>query len=549
MSEPRSASTLARNATLVAVCTGLSRVLGFAREMASAALFGALPIADALTLAFNIPNFLRRLLGEGALTAAFLPMFSRAEHEGGDAAARRLVAVVGGAQLAVLCLLAVAGTSFCLLLPPSVLARFLESDAERAPLLLRYLTILFPYIVPICLYAFGMAILNARSRFFVPAFAPVLQNVVALAAYGAAWGVAGGFQDPRSLNDAELDLGARIVAGGLLAGGTVMFLVQLPSLRAERMLVRPRLEVSHPAFREFVRRVLPMVLSMGVVQLSVLFSSFIALAVVPQGGVVYLNRAARLFQLPQGMVGTAVATAAFPHLSRSWQERRFDVVRSELDRALGLATLLGVPAAMGLLALALPIVTVLFGLGQFTPEDCEKTAWVLVAFAPSIPFLTAVPLIVRIYYAAGDTRTPSALAASLVFLDLGLAYTLGRRFGAPGIASGTTAVSILNLLLLLRLARRFELPRSRVLAQRIGRILLVGAACGAAAAGTRALFEWSASGPPSGGRTLLILEVATSIGAGIAAFVGASRALKIPELDDLAALFRRRRLPSDRLPG
>ena len=185
---PPAASPLARNSVLVAACVGLSRVLGYARDSALGALFGASPTYEALRLAFNVPNFLRRLLGEGAFTGVFLPMFQRARARGGDGAARELVQIVGGAQLVVLCALAIVGSTICVFLPPSVLAHLLEKDPGRAPLLLQYLAILIPYLVPVCLYAFAMAILNARSRFFVPAIAPFFQNVVALGAFLLAWG-------------------------------------------------------------------------------------------------------------------------------------------------------------------------------------------------------------------------------------------------------------------------------------------------------------------------------------------------------------------------
>lgn len=538
---PAPRSLLARNASLVAACTAASRVLGFARDSALSALFGSEPVGQALRLAFNVPNFLRRLLGEGALTAVLLPMLGRAKAEKGGGEARRLVAVVGGAQAAVLVALALAGVAACLAVPPSAVARFLEDDPQRAPLLLRYLAILIPYLVPVCLYALAMAVLNAQGRFFRPAIAPFLQNFIALVACGVAWGVAARFGNPLAMDEASMDLGARIVAVGFLAGGVAMFALQLPGLRAERMLVRPRLAPRDPAFREFLSKLAPMLLSTGVVQFSVLISSAIAFAV-SSGANVHLDFAARLFQLPQGLIGTAVAVAAFPQLARSWHEKKLDEARGAIDHGLALATLFGAPAAAGLLALALPIVTLLFGHGRFTAEDCEQTAWALVAFAGSIPFLTAVPLLVRVFYVAGDTRTPSAIAAGLVAIDVGLAYALGRKLGAPGIAAATTVTAVLNCALLVAFGRRFALPRSPDLPGKLVRILVVAAATGLTAYAVRAAFDaWGAGRPSGAGTARLALEVAASILAGMGAFLLVARALKIQELDDFALLRRRRR--------
>ncbi|MFN0206215.1 MAG: murein biosynthesis integral membrane protein MurJ [Planctomycetota bacterium] len=532
-------SRLARNSFLVGACTGLSRILGFARDTALGALLGSTPTHEALKLAFSIPNFLRRLFGEGALTAVFLPIFQREQTRAGGAGARETVSVVGGAQVFLLVFLALAGSGFCYFLPPSVLAQFLDKNPERAPLLLQYLTILVPYLVPVCLYAFAMAILNARGKFFIPAIAPFFQNVVALAAFFVAWGVAGDFKNPTLLTTEELDTAARIVAIGFLTGGVTMFLMQIPSLRAEGMWVRPKLKLTHPAFLEFAKNLLPMALSLGAVQLTVLLSSMVAFSVVAGGANVHLDYAARIFQLPQGIVGSAVATAAFPNLSKFWQEKRFHDVRTELDRGLGLAIFLGAAAAAGLLALAAPIVTVLFGYGKFDDVACAETSKALVAFSFSIPFLTAVPLLARIFYAAGNTRTPSYVAASLVIVDVGGALLLARPYGVAGIAGAATATSILNCMVLAYLLKGFPLPASPALFGHILKIVACAAACGIAAFATRFLFDNYIFAQPS--RLLLAIEVAASIAAGAAALFGTAAALQLPEVQDLGAAIRRRR--------
>lgn len=532
-------SRLARNSFLVGACTGLSRILGFARDTALGALLGSSPTHEALKLAFAIPNFLRRLFGEGALTAVFLPIFQREQTRAGDAGAREVVSVVGGAQLFLLVILALAGSGFCYFLPPSVLGQLLEKNPERAPLLLQYLTILVPYLVPVCLYAFAMAILNARGKFFIPAIAPFFQNLTALAAFFAAWGIAGNFKNPTLLTTAELDLAARIVAIGFLTGGIVMFLMQLPSLRAEGMFVRPKLKLTNPAFLEFAKNLLPMALSLGAVQVTVLLSSVVAYSVVAGGANIHLDYAARIFQLPQGIVGSAVATAAFPNLAKFWQEKRFQDVRSELDRGLGLAIFLGAAASAGLLALAAPIVTVLFGYGKFDDAACAETSKALVAFSFSIPFLTAMPLLARIFYSAGNTRTPSYVAASFVIVDAGGAFLLARPFGVAGIAAAATATSILNCLFLAYLLKNFPLPASPSLFRHILKIVVCAAACGIAAFGTRFVFDNYIFPQPS--RVFLAIEVAVSIGAGVAALFAAASVLKLPEVSDMRAALRRRR--------
>ncbi len=534
-------SRLTERTLVVAGSTALSRVLGYVRDSALGALLGSSPTYSALRLAFNIPNFARRLLGEGALTAAFLPMFSRVHRAEGADAARGLVAVVGGAQLAVLSLLAMAGLATCLLLPPSAIASILLEEPERAPLLLRYLAILIPYVVPVCLYAFAMAILNARGRFFLPAIAPFLQNVVALASFVVAWGVAADFRDPRGLGPAELDRAARIVAVGFLLGGVAMFLLQVPALTAERMLTWPRVRVSHPAFREFLGRFLPVALSIGVVQVSVLAAGFLAFAILGDGGNVHLDYAARIFQLPQGLVGAAVATAAFPQLARSWDAGRLDEVSTELRRALGLATILGAPAAAGLLVLALPTTTVLYGYGAFDARACAETANALVAFSLSIPFLTAVPVLARIYFAAGDTKTPSLIALGLVAFDLSAAYVFGRTFGVAGIASATTVTAVLNCGLLVLLLRRHRIPSLGDFRGRLVRLLVVGVACGVAAWVARLAAERVLEGFALPPRLLVAATLVAGIVAGFGAVVLAARLLGLDELAQVWAVLRQRR--------
>lgn len=508
------------------------------RDSALGALFGTTPTYEALRLAFSIPNFLRRLFGEGALTAVFLPMFQRARQAGGDAAARETVAVVGGAQVVLLLILAILGSGICYFLPPSVLGSVLVENPERAPLLLKYLTILVPYLVPVCLYAFAMAILNARARFFGPAMAPFFQNVIALAAFFVAWGVAGNFKNPHLFTIEELDLAAQIVAIGFLCGGFTMFIIQIPALRAEGMLVKPKLQFGHPLFREFAKNLLPMALSLGAVQLSVLLSTFVAFSVVANGANIHLDYASRIFQLPQGIVGSAVATAAFPNLARSWHEKKYNDVRRELDRGLGLAIFLGASAAAGLLALAHPIVTVLYGYGKFDEVACERTAAALVAFSFSIPFLTAVPLLARIFYAAGDTRTPSFVAAALVATDFGGAFILAKLYGVPGIASATTITAVLNCIVLAFLIKKFALPKSDGLAGKIVKITIAAAACAAGSLGTRLLFEAFA---PAGSRPWLIAEVALSIAVGTGALLAVAAILGLEEFHEIWAILRRRR--------
>lgn len=531
-------SALARTSVLVGICTGLSRILGYARDTALGALFGDSPTHEALRLAFAIPNFLRRLLGEGALTAVFLPMFQRARQRGGEAEARNTVAIVGGAQFVALAFIATLGSGFCYFLPPSVFQQYVDRNPERIPLLLRYLTILIPYLVPVCLYAFAMAILNARRRFFMPAMAPFFQNCVALGAFFVAWGAACDFGNPLTLTDLQLDNAAQIVAVGFLTGGVVMFLIQIPPLIREGMFVKPKFQPRNPLFREFAINLLPMALSLGAVQLSVFLSSIVAFTVVAGGANVHLDYAARIFQLPQGIVGSAVATAAFPNLAMSWHEGRFDAVRRDLDRGLGLATFLGAAAAAGLLALAGPIVTVLYGYGKFGDGAIRETTKALIAFAFSIPFLTAVPLLARIFYASGNTRTPSYVAAALVVTDVGGAFAGAKLFGVAGIAAATTATAILNCIVLSYLLRRFPLPPSPGLRGRLYKIAIAGMACGVAAFAARLLFENMA---PAASRGVLAAGVAVSICAGAIALFVTGRILKIEEASELLQFLRRRK--------
>lgn len=510
--------SLAASSAIVSLCTAGSRVLGYARDSALGALLGSSPAYSALRLAFNVPNFLRRLLGEGALAAVFLPLFQEAERNGGEPRARSLVSVVAGAQGLVLLALAALGVAACLLCPTPTAATLLHVDEEKAGLLLKYLSILLPYLIPVCLYAFAASVLNARHRFLAPAAAPVLQNIVALAGCALAWLLVVGSADPTTISAAQQDRAATLIAAGFLTAGFCMFVMQLPALRREGLLVAPKFTVRSPDFILFLRRLTPVLLGMGVVQVSVLLSSIVAFSILPDGGNIHLDYAARIFQLPQGLIGTAVATAAFPTISRAWAEGDRVGVVSELERALVLALAAAAPACAGLLALALPITTLLYGYGAFTSEACAASADALIVLAPAIPFVALTPLLARAFYAAGRTTLPTVVAAALVVLDLSLAVGLGLQFGLPGVAAATTVTAVANCLLLAVLLRKLGLPRGLHWARPVAKVAFCASICGLAAFGGRLAAQHLLGISPDRRFALALAQTVLGIGGGAASY-------------------------------
>jgi putative peptidoglycan lipid II flippase len=416
-------SSFIRSAGLVSACTLLSRILGFVRDMLCARYFGASPQWDAFSVAFRAPNLFRRLFGEGALTAAFLPVFVERVDGGKSGEAHALLNRLVTALALFLGLLAAAGVGLTYLLPAD------PKTALMAPLL----RVMLPYLPLICVAAILSAALNGMRSYFAPAFAPVVVNVVLIGALLPWW------------RDIHTQAWA-VALGGLV---TILFL--LPPLFTRAMPVRPDLNLTDPTFRDVVRKSLPVIFGLAPVQLNEFVGSLIADYYIPgHGAVSVLYYGNQLTQLPLALIGTAVATVVFP-LFASPKEDFPDVFQKSLRFVL----FLSIPATIGLMVLAEPIVSLLFQHGdKFGPEETRRTAMVTLCYSAGLWCYCANQIQVRAFYAKKDTLTPVKVSAAMVALNLGLTLGLVWSLQERGISIANSATGFASFIALNVLLRR-----------------------------------------------------------------------------------------------
>lgn len=412
-----------RSAGIVSACTLLSRILGFVRDMLCARYFGATATWDAFSVAFRTPNLFRRLFGEGALTAAFLPAFVERYESGKPEEARALLSRLVTALALFLGLLAAIGVAVTYFPPPD------PKTQTMAPLL----RVMLPYLPLICVAAILGAALNGMRRYFAPAFAPVVVNIVLIGALLPWW------------RDIHTQAWAVTIGGAV----TVLFLV--PSLVANAMAPKPRLDTADPAFREVVRKSLPLIFGLAPVQINELVGSLIAQYLVPGAGAVsVLYYGNQLTQLPLALIGNAVAVVVFP-LFASPKEDFKDV----FQRSLRFVLFLSVPATVGLMVLARPIVSLLFQHGdKFGLDAVERTAWVTLIYSAGLWSYCANQIQVRAFYAKKDTLTPVKVSAAMVGLNLAITLALVKPLGERGISIANTVTGFFSFVVLNRLLRK-----------------------------------------------------------------------------------------------
>ena len=515
-----------RNVLTVGAWTALSRVLGFGRDIAIAARLGAGAEADAFFVALKLPNVFRRLFGEGAFAAAFVPLFAGALAGEGAAAARR---VAEGALSVLIAALAVLTLLAILFMPEAMtlLAPGFVDEAYRFGLAVELTRITFPYLLLISVVALLSGVLNGLDRFVAAAAAPVLFNLCL---------IAGLFLAP------VLGLGgAHGLAWGVAAAGVAQLLLLAAAVsRAGLPLALPPPRLT-PEVRTLLRRMIPGAIGAGVTQINLMIDVIIA-SLLPEGAIAFLYYADRVAQLPLGVIGTAVGTALLPALSRQLRTGEEARAKETQNRAIELAFLFTLPAAAGLIAAALPIVSVLFERGAFGAEASVATARTLAAYGLGLPAFVLVKVLAPGFFARGDTATPVKVAAGCVALNLALNLALVRPLGHVGIALATSLAAWANAGALAWLLRRQGRWREDArLVSRGARILLAAALMGLTLWGARAvlfddllalrLYRWGA--------------LAGLLGLGAAAYAALALALRAAHPAEIKAYLRRWR---DRTP-
>ncbi len=427
--------SLYRNFLSVGGLTLVSRIAGFVRDALMAAVLGTGPAADAFFAAFRFPNLFRRLFAEGAFNTAFVPMFAGALERTGPDAALDLASRIIAWLLAALVVITILAEIFMPQLMLAFVPGFID-DKEKFDLTVLLTRIMFPYLACMSLMAAYGAILNSLGRFFAAAFAPVILNIVNIAAMIPL--ITFWVQDPAG--------SAVWVAVATMAGGLAQLWLVWSAISRADFVPEFRLPRLDPEVRRFWVLAIPAILTGGITQINIFVGTIIASGA--DNAISILNYADRLYQLPLGIIGIAIGTVLLPELSRHLKGGRDAEARATQDQSLLASMLLTMPAAFALIALAEPIVRVLFERGAFDALATVQTAQALIAFSTGLPAYVLIRVLQPGYFAREDTITPTIFAGISVVANIGLSLLLFPSFVHVGIAVATAASAWINVLLL-----------------------------------------------------------------------------------------------------
>ncbi|MFP4477189.1 MAG: murein biosynthesis integral membrane protein MurJ [Desulfatibacillaceae bacterium] len=514
---------MTRAAGVVGLATLASRILGFVRDAVTAWFFGAGMAADAFFVAFRLPNLLRRLFAEGSLTVAFIPVFSELIETKG----RKEAFAMAGATFRLLSLVLLVISALGVLAAPwvvRVIAPGFADDPEKLALTIRLTRITFPYIFFVALMALAMGILNTLRHFAAPALAPVMLNVAMI---GSVFLLAPLF-DPPVVG----------LAWGVILGGALQFLFQVPSMLKRGVVLWRGASLWHPALGRVGRLMGPTVLGAATYQINILVGTLLA-SLLAEGSVSYLYYADRLVQFPLGIFGIALATAALPTIARQAARGDDGGVGESFSYAVRLALFISVPATVGLIVLRVPIVALLFERGEFDPLATRQTAVALVYYALGLCSFSAVRIVVNVFYALQDTATPVRVSIISLAANMVLSLALMGPLAHGGLALATTLASTLNLLLLM-------INLKGRLGSLFGRDIMASLLKTAAGSAVMGGAVWLLAGwLPTGSGTLERLGVvAVCMTVGGVVYAGAALAFRSPELIDMANVVRKKVAPS-----
>jgi len=519
-------ASVARNAGIISLAVTASRVLGLVRDQVFAALFGAGLQYDAFLTAFRIPNLLRDLFAEGALSAAFVTTFTQVQQLKGEQEAFRLSNRVATALMLLLSAICIVGWIFTPAIVYWLAPGFFDVPG-KAELTIHLTRIMIPFLLLIALAAKAMGILNARNNFAVPAIAPVFFNLGSVIA-----GLFLGFVVGSALGLDPIEG----MAFGTLVGGFLQFAVQWPSLRRAGFRYRPMLSFTDPGVRQIMRLMGPAIIGTAAVQINVFVNTNFASEIVDpatgavlNGPVSWLSYAFRFMQFPIGVFGVAIATAALPPLSRSTADPDFGEFRQTLAHSLALVFLLCIPSAAGLAVLGRPIVGLVFEHGKFTSFDTAQTANALAAYAIGLAGYAAVKVLSPAFYALNDARTPMLISIVSIAVNYLMNSLLVGPFGHVGLAFSTSTVALVNFLLLALFMRR---RLGRLGGRQLGATVLRVSAASCVMAATAWLVSESLSHLPLRGVALHFIQVGTAIGLAALVFYLSCRLLRVEELHE-----------------
>lgn len=449
--------SVARSAGIVSIAVMFSRVLGLVRETIFARFFGAGYLYDAFVVAFKIPNILRDLFAEGALSAAFVKVFTDYQIKKTELEAWQLASLVFNVLAVVMSIITVIGI---LLAPWTVPLLARGFPPEKAALAVTLTQIMFPFILLVALAALAMGVLNTKGRFGIPASASTAFNIFSITTglFFAYWLSGGGWERSPD-KDLVPSLAAQWaiigMAIGTLAGGAAQLLIQLPSMLGVGFRFSPNLSFTDPGVRRVMRLMGPALIGTSAVQIKVLVDVFVVSTI--DGGQSWLSYSFRLMQFPIGVFGVAIGTAAIPTLSRLASENNIVRFRETLSDAIKLVFLLTIPAACGLIVLGEPIVALIYQGGAFRAFDTNMVAWSLAAYSIGLAGYAAIKVLSPSFYAMDDARTPMFISIATIAVhapvSFGMMYLLSgigvsaerpNGYGHVGVALATSAVALVN---------------------------------------------------------------------------------------------------------
>jgi len=524
-SQVTQSESVVRSAGVVSIAVLMSRVTGLLRESVMARLFGAGLIYDAFMLGFRIPNLTRDLFAEGALSSAFVPTFTEYLANRGKEAAARLVNLVATALIIVVGAVCALGVIFAPQLV-HLMAPGFAAVPGKFELAVRMTRTMFPFLLLVALAAQAMGVLNASNKFGVPALASTFFNLGSVG-----FGIVLGIWLGPSLNLTRIEG----MAIGVVLGGALQLIWQMPSLYRLGFRFRVAFDWNHPGLVRIFRLMVPAILGNAAVQINVMVNTNFASTIVDpvrgmDGPVSWLSYAFRFMQLPLGLFGVAMASATLPSISRSAAAGNMEEFRRTLSKSLGMVFLLTLPSSVGLAVLGKSIIGAIYQGGRFQLYDTQQTALALSFYAIGLAGYAALKVLNPAFYALGDARTPMLVSLGSIIVNFATAATMIRfaGLGHAGLALSTSVVALFGFFLLFEiLRRRIGGVYGRELAGGIGKVLMASLVMAAVTAlSSHEMEHWLGVS-----QLARLADLAVSIPLGLLIYYGVCRALGVDEVD------------------
>jgi putative peptidoglycan lipid II flippase len=522
---------IARAAGVLGFATVISRIMGMVRDMVQSRLFGAGFATDAFIAAFQIPNMLRRFFAEGALTSAFVPTFSEWLTQRGEEEARSLANVCFTLLTIVMALVTILGIVFS----PQIVHLMFPGFSQQPPLILpdgRTVTkpeltiflnrLMFPYIFFISLVALCMGILNTMRHFFTPAISTVFLNISMITC--------------AVFLHSRFDVPIISLAIGVLVGGILQLILQLPTLYRFGFAIRPLFNFSHPAVRKIALLMVPSVFGVGVYYLNITVGNILA-SLLPQGSVSYLYYAQRLFEFPLGIFTVSVAQAVLPSMSRQAAAGEMDGLKDSLTFGLRLTLFITIPAMAGLMICSIPIFSLLFMGGAFDYGKVVNCSEALFFYSFGLSLVALVRVLVPAFYSLKDTRTPVQVAFAAFIFNLLFSLALMGPLKHAGLALASTLSALCQMAMLISLLRRkIGGFGGRSIALTGGKTLMSALPLAVVVYWIIQYADWSVEGH----KLFKGAVLGGAIGGGITVFLISAHILRIDEVREVAGILRKR---------